>query len=334
MDDLDPNEYKIGKPERLFNLTCLLLHYKKGISKNDILRSIPAYAAEYVEGGDNSSLERKFERDKDELRETGIMVEAVIPDFEDQNNQATKYIIRSDSFYWPKGISLTPRQLTLLSLAADAWAGGSLSSLASKGINKLRALGEISDGESIIGIAPRLNSSEPNLYEIGNAISDRRVIEFAYRKPKTDEILTRTLEPWLLRQIGGQWLVLGFDQLRQEPRNFMLRRMVNKVKVVRGTEPFDPPSQSDIDAAVADLEKLAEKQIATIKVKKNTEAWFRYELDLGTNASSGKVELRYYDIHVLAEQLREYASEIEVIKPTELASLVRAGFEKVADHHA
>lgn len=333
MDDLDPNEYKIGKAERLFNLTCLLLHYHSGISKNDILRSIPAYAKEYVEGGDNSTLERKFERDKDTLRETGIMVEAVIPDVEDQNNQASVYVIRPDSFFWPKGLNLTSRQLALLNLAADAWAGGSLSVIASKGINKLRALGEVSDQDSIIGIAPRLNSNEPNLHEIGTAISERRVIEFDYRKPNSGEIMTRAIQPWLIQQIAGQWLVLGYDLLRKEPRNFMLRRMVSKVKIARGTQPFEPPSQAEVDSAVADLEKLAEKQIAVIKVRKNTEAWFRYELDLGTGANSGKVELNYYDIHVLAEQLREYAGQIEVVKPQELANLVRAGFERVADLH-
>ncbi|MEY4654757.1 MAG: helix-turn-helix transcriptional regulator [Rhodoluna sp.] len=333
MDDLDPNEYKIGKPERLFNLTCLLLHFSNGISKNDILRSIPAYSAEYVEGGDNSSLERKFERDKDELRETGIMVEAVIAEVEDQNNQATKYVIRSESFFWPKGLSLTPRQLALLNLAADAWAGGSLSAIASKGINKLRAMGEVNDGDSIIGIAPRLNSNEPNLHEIGTAINERRVIEFDYRKPSTGEIMPRSIEPWLLRQIAGQWLVLGYDRMRNAPRNFMLRRMVSNVKIARGTQPFDPPNQSEIDNAIADLEKLAAKQVAVIKVEKNTEAWFRYELDLGATSSSGKVELNFYDMHVLAEQLREYAGQIQVIKPDDLAALVRDGFQKVADQH-
>lgn len=333
MDDLDPNEYKIGKPERLFNLTCLLLHYKQGIAKNDILRSIPAYAAMYVEGGNNASLDRMFERDKDELREIGILVQAIIPDFEDQNNQATKYIIRTESFHWPRGTSFTPRQLALLNLAADAWAGGSLSSLASRGINKLRAMGELGDDDSIIGIAPRLNSNEPHLLEIGNAIEESRVIEFGYRKPGSDEIETRTIQPWLLRQIGGQWLILGLDQFKKEPRNFLLRRIITKVKIVRGTETFEKPKQADIDAAIADLENFAKGQVAVIKVKKNTEAWFRYELDLGANSNSGQVELNYYDKHVLAEQLREYGSQIEVLKPKELAEIIRDGFQKVVDLH-
>ena len=333
MDDLDPNEYKIGKPERLFNLTCLLLHYTQGVTKNEILRTIPAYAQDYVEGGDNSSLERKFERDKEELRHNGIMVEAVIPPFEDENNQATKYIIKPESFYWPKGLQLTPRQLALLNLAADAWAGGSLSGAASKGINKLRSMGMVSDDDGIIGIAPRLSSYETNFREINNAISDRRVIRFDYRKPKSGEIETRTIEPWLLRRIAGQWLILGYDQMRKAPRNFMLRRMVSQVKVVRGSQPFDAPDSQAVNQAIAELEELAEKQIAVIKVKENTEAWFRYELDLSPNPNSGKVELHFYDIFVLAEQLREYSNQVQVLKPDALAQLVGAGFEKVADQH-
>jgi hypothetical protein len=35
----------------------------------------------------------------------------------------------------------------------------------------------------------------------------------------------------------------------------------------------------------------------------------------------------------LAEQLREYADQIEVVEPKELATLVELGFRKVADLH-
>jgi predicted DNA-binding transcriptional regulator YafY len=43
--------------------------------------------------------------------------------------------------------------------------------------------------------------------------------------------------------------------------------------------------------------------------------------------------LNYHDLYVLAEQLREYADQIEVIEPKELAVLVQEGFRKVADLH-
>jgi proteasome accessory factor B len=85
---------------------------------------------------------------------------------------------------------------------------------------------------------------------------------------------------------------------------------------------------------VAELDALAEKQVAKIQVNRDSEAWFRYELDLQGNGSSDELGINYHDIYVLAEELREYAGEIRVLKPEALIQLVRAGFEKVANDHA
>ena len=337
MTNKPSNEYKVGKPERLFSLTCALLYTTRGLTKAEILRSVRGYDTEYVEGGDNSSLERKFERDKESLRHNGIQLEARIPAHEDENNQATVYLIKRESFYWPKDIKFTPRQLALLNLAAEAWAGGSLSTAASRGITKLRAMGSVGEDSDIVGIAPRIQAYEPSFRDLNNAVSDYQVVQFDYRNPQTGEIMTRTLQPWLLRQVAGQWLVMGFDELRQDTRNFMLRRIVSKITVVKAGKDsvsFDPPAKNLIDAAVADLDALAQKQTALLRVKPDTEAWFRFELDLTSGKSTGEVELHYHDIYVLAEQLREYANEIEVVRPEALATLIRAGFEKVADQHA
>lgn len=337
MTNKPSNEYKVGKPERLFSLTCALLYTTRGLTKAEILRSVRGYDTEYVEGGDNSSLERKFERDKESLRHNGIQLEARIPAHEDENNQATVYLIKRESFYWPKDIKFTPRQLALLNLAAEAWAGGSLSTAASRGITKLRAMGSVGEDSDIVGIAPRIQAYEPSFRDLNNAVSDYQVVQFDYRNPQTGEIMTRTLQPWLLRQVAGQWLVMGFDELRQDTRNFMLRRIVSKITVVKAGKDsvsFDPPAKNLIDAAVADLDALAQKQTALLRVKPDTEAWFRFELDLASGKNTGEVELHYHDIYVLAEQLREYANEIEVVRPEALATLIRAGFEKVADQHA
>ena len=331
------NEYKVGKPERLFSLTCALLYTSRGLTKAEILRSVRGYDTEYVEGGDNASLERKFERDKESLRHNGIQLETRIPAHEDENNQATVYLIKRESFYWPKDVKFTPRQLALLNLAAEAWAGGSLSTAASRGITKLRAMGSVGEDSDIVGIAPRIQAHEPSFRDLNNAVSDYQVVQFDYRNPQSGEIMTRTLQPWLLRQVAGQWLVMGFDELREDTRNFMLRRIVSKitpVKVGKESKTFAAPSPDLIAAAVADLDLLAERQAALVKVKPETEAWFRFQLDLTGGKKADEVELHYHDIYVLAEQLREYANEIEVLGPESLANLIRAGFEKVANQHA
>lgn len=334
MSDKKPKAIKISKPERLFNLTCALLYTRNGLTKNEILRSVPGYVGEYSEGGDNLSLERKFERDKTSLLHNGIQLEVTIPAHEDENNQVTVYSIKRESFYWPKNVKFTPRQMALLNLAAEAWVGGSLSTAASRGITKLRAMGAIGEDSDIVGIAPRIQASDPSFRDLNNAISDRQVVNFDYRNPKTFEILTRTLQPWLLQKIAGQWLVLGFDELRNEPRNFMLRRIVSKVTTAKPTRDFTPPSLEQIAQTVAELEALAEKQVAKIQVNRDSEAWFKYQLDLQGSGASDELTIHYHDIYVLAEELREYAGEIKVLKPAELIQLVRSGFEKVATDHA
>jgi len=333
MSEKKPSAIKISKPERLFNLTCALLYTRHGLSKNEILRSVPGYETEYVEGGDNSSIERKFERDKASLLHNGIQLEVSIPAHEDENNQATVYSIKRESFYWPKNVKFTPRQMALLNLAAEAWVGGSLSTAASRGITKLRAMGAIGEDSDIVGIAPRIQASDPSFRDLNNAISDHQVVNFDYRNPKTGEILTRTLQPWLLQKIAGQWLVMGFDELRQEPRNFMLRRIVSKVTTLKTKKTFTPPTLEQIAASVAELEELSQKQTATLKVVRDSEAWFKYQLDTQGNGTSDETTITYHDIYVLAEELREYAGEVKVLKPEALKQLVRAGFEKVANDH-
>jgi proteasome accessory factor B len=337
MASKENDDFDLGKPERLFNLTCTLLYATEGLTKNQILQTVRGYDNEYKEGGNNSTLERKFERDKASLREVGIRIEAEIPKHEDENNQVTTYRIKRESFSWPSSVKLTPRQLALLNLAAEAWAGGSLSTDASRGITKLRALGVVGQSSDIIGISPKIHTFEPSFKDIDFAISESQVISFDYRNPKTGDIQTRTLQPWLMRQIAGAWLVLGFDEARQEARNFMLRRIVSKVEPVsdgREARTFEMPDESVIDSAVKDLDEHAKSQVAVLKVTLRSEAWFRYELDLVPNKKENKLQLNYHDLYVLAEQLREYADQIEVVEPKELATLVELGFRKVADLHA
>ena len=336
MASKENDDFDLGKPERLFNLTCTLLYATEGLTKNQILQTVRGYDTEYKEGGNNATLDRKFERDKKSLREIGIRIESEIPKHEDENNQVTTYRIKRDSFSWPTSVKLTPRQLALLNLAAEAWAGGSLSTDASRGITKLRALGVVGQSSDIIGISPKIHTFEPSFKDIDFAISEYQVIKFDYRNPKSGEIETRILQPWLMRQIAGAWLVLGFDEAREEPRNFMLRRIVSKVEPVlvgREVRTFELPEQSVIDAAVLDLDEHAKSQVAKLKVTQGSEAWFRYELDLSKDKSDNILELNYHDLYVLAEQLREYADQIEVIEPKELATLVELGFRKVADLH-
>jgi predicted DNA-binding transcriptional regulator YafY len=40
------------------------------------------------------------------------------------------------------------------------------------------------------------------------------------------------------------------------------------------------------------------------------------------------------DLDLLAEELLDFALDVKIVRPKELADLVRSGFEKVASDHA
>ena len=40
------------------------------------------------------------------------------------------------------------------------------------------------------------------------------------------------------------------------------------------------------------------------------------------------------DLHLLAEELRDFALDLKVVRPKQLEEAIRAGFEKVVNDHA
>ena len=198
--------------------------------------------------------------------------------------------------------------------------------------------------QAMPAIQVRRNKLSNKLYEqikLATALSEGKNYSplrlRTFRNKETGEIKTRTVEPWVLRSIAGQWLVLGYDEYRKEARNFMLRRIVSPVTQVLDSKKspltFDAPEQSVLDEAVEALNKHAKSQEAVLSITPGSEAWFRYELDLVPNKKDTIHKMNYHDVFVLAEQLREYADQIEVLEPKKLSELVSDGFRKVAEAH-
>jgi predicted DNA-binding transcriptional regulator YafY len=61
--------------------------------------------------------------------------------------------------------------------------------------------------------------------EMAKAIQNEVVIEFEYKKLDAKVYEKRTVEPWHLACVSGQWYLLGFDQTRAARRIFVLSRM-------------------------------------------------------------------------------------------------------------
>lgn len=324
---------KSDKSERLLQLTCALLFAERGLTKAELFKSIPGYIEAINAGTTEDSLNRMFERDKTDLRATGIQIYTPNPSAEAEE---ICYVIADDTFTWPSHVDLSAKQLQLLTLAAQVWSQASLESDASQALIRLKALGVEQAADDLIGFAPRINTHEPCFLPLNTAIENQHEVKFSYRKAN-GQISKRHVQPWSLHNIDGQWLLQCFDVDQQEPRNFVLKRIVSKVATVRNGDievGFEAPSHERLQETTNELMQHIAKQVCELKVAKDSGAWFHFHLDGSPRSKDGIVAFNYMDLELLAEELRDFGNEVSVLKPKELADAVFAGFQKVVEAHA
>ena len=121
-----------------------------------------------------------FERDKDELRELGIPL--VTEDIDPLHEDEPGYRIHQREYALPD-ISFEPDELAVLGLASRTWAQASLAGPAAQALRKLRAAGVERDVDALIGIEPRLRTTEPAFDAVKDGVLRRVPLRFAYRPP-------------------------------------------------------------------------------------------------------------------------------------------------------
>ena len=89
------------KTERWLNLIAFLLDHRYAVTREEILSQVADYTDDWSsdDATRRESTRRKFERDKRELRELGVVLETqkVMPDHEDQEVEA--YLLKPKDFY-------------------------------------------------------------------------------------------------------------------------------------------------------------------------------------------------------------------------------------------
>jgi proteasome accessory factor B len=80
--------------------------------------------------------------------------------------------------------------------------------------------------------------------ELARAIQIGEVVEFDYKKLDAKAFEKRTVEPWHLACVSGQWYLLGYDSNRRARRIFVLARMQNVSTIART---FSHPRPDDAD---------------------------------------------------------------------------------------
>ena len=163
------------KTERLLNLVIALLSTRMPLSKARIRAAVPQYHGT----ASDEAFDRMFERDKDELREMGIPLVTTVIDalFDDE----VGYRIDKREYALPE-ISFEPDEVAALALAARTWSRASLAGPAASGLRKLRLAGVDIDESSLVGIEPRVRTTEEAFEPLRRAVARPAPITFGYRK--------------------------------------------------------------------------------------------------------------------------------------------------------
>lgn len=311
---------KQSPAERLFTLTCYLLSTEvKGLSKQDIFRAVPGYEA----GKNQDAIDRMFERDKKSLKEAGIQLE-VVNNFGFDDEEHARYRIAKESFKWPAELTLNSSKMQLLELAAKAWNNQVLEGSAQSGLTRLKSLGLVASNTDLTPFTPRLLTRHAAFAPIAKAIEDSLQVAFRYQKPDGG-ISDRLVSPQRLRQIEGQWVLLALHD--GQSKNFLLRRIISEVEAIEAEA--KRLSAAELHQVEQELNDFVLGNLAEIRVTPDTEA----QLALSPN-DQGVAKINYMDEALLAEDLLEYGTDIEVIEPETLKRRVRASLKAVMKQHA
>lgn len=281
----------IPREERLLNLVALLLD--RSATLDEIREHIAGYPPE------EASARRQFERDKDLLRDSGILMVTETPN----DGQGTyRYRIAQPKLL-DLSLSEDERRSVQLALASATFDEQSKR----HALNKLGGVESDQLRESVrIDLIP-----DPRTDVFWDAIRDSEVVRFSYR----DEV--RELEPWGLAFRYGNLYVVGHDRVRDAPRVFRLDRMTDMPTRVAGlrTSGIRPPRlQHLFDTAISPpvQARISMDQIGSAILGVSNEGW-----DAGTPTITNwrAIEHSFADQEACFRALAECSDHAVLLEP-------------------
>jgi proteasome accessory factor B len=315
----------IAKAERLMNLALCLLGTRRPLTKRELRDSIEAYrdggaGAGQVPGGGpggDDAFNRMFERDKDDLRELGMVIETV-----ESFDGEIGYVARRDSNRLPP-ITLDAEEAAALGLAAKVWQQARLAGAASGALQKLRAAGmplaeDPYDAQPHSALEPRIPVHEAAFEPLMLACRNRRPVVFDYRKANAARPEQRHVEPWILECWHGTWYLAGWDRGRQAERVFRLSRIAGRVRTRAGGFTAQVPDHVTVRETVASWAGEIADDTARIKLRTGHGYPLRAKAASVRPLGDGWDELEIPYGHGLDAWLVEFGPDVVVLDPAEL----------------
>lgn len=309
------------KIERLVNLTIALLATKRFLTKSEIFRTVDGYE------GTPETKERMFERDKDDLRALGIEIE--VGSFDPVFLDEAGYRINHATYQMDLGV-LSPKEISLLSLAAQSWQGAALDEAAHRVLLKIRSMGEPIDNVELPAISTRLANSSGVIAIIGSAIAEKSSIKFSYTSSDF-KVEPRTVIPFSLATHSGFWYMASIDQQIQEVRIFRMDRISGGVEKVSSVSSFEPPTDFDFHQV---LTQSQTETLAVFHVRKGKGQILRNlaisSKDLG---EWDQLEIPVVNLENLRSLALWHQEDVFVRSPQKLVEMIVESLQKIVVTH-
>jgi proteasome accessory factor B len=303
------------RTERLVNLVICLLATRRFLTAAQIAATVPGYEHDLDDPREHDAFQRKFERDKAELRELGVPLETGTTSAFD--SEPGYRIARRD--YALPDLHLEPDEAAAVGIAARLWQHAGLAAAASSGLLKLRAAGVDLDPQATFGVEPVV-TVDPAFAPLQQAARDRREVRFEYRTPEDDAASVRRLQPWGVVSWHSRWYVVGHDLDREATRCFRMSRIVGPVSLTGPPGAYPRPEELDLISHVARWSGPVEHSgRATVLLRSGRAVGIRRVAEEVVPGPDGdRAVLRYSDPDSMARWLVGYGSDVVVLGPDEV----------------
>jgi predicted DNA-binding transcriptional regulator YafY len=194
------------------------------------------------------AFKRRFFEDRDELKRLGIEIRADQDPFSETSTEL--YSLPADAYY------LEPVELDGEELAALAACLAVLEHRFAYSQPLRLALLSLAQGRPELlaeaetpplTVVPESREPAAALPKLQAAAAERKTVGFEYYAITRDETMLRTVDPYGLQLVAGEWYLIGWDHTREDLRTFRLSRIRSKVKHhTRRPHDFTPPADFDL----------------------------------------------------------------------------------------
>jgi proteasome accessory factor B len=302
------------KTERLINLTLALLATKCYLTKSEIFKAVAGYS------GSPETMERMFERDKDELRSLGIEIEVkgIDPLFEDEQG----YLIRSETFQLSEN-EFTKEELLYLTMAANLWHDSALGSDSKAALLKIQSLSGPIESDAVNTPAVRDSESAALLSSAFEAVDAEQIIKFGYKGKE------RTAQPFGLYTRDGFWYLVAREEA--EIKSFKLLRIEGKIVKEGKSGSFKKPPEFDLIKFLSNS-RSEQEILAKVYVRKEQANVLRSKYSAKEiNEEWDLMSIPYIYEQEIIETILWYGTNIIVDSPASLRSEVISRLKVIAN---